>query len=348
MKIDNDKLKRHIFFSDPFSKDRKIHQKRKEHYLNMIMAIIRESRFLYTPDYYKVSIDVIEADMANLDYCIDLYPTVGASTYEKDNRIIVNLFSLFAANHTIMVIEELIKLLTLNSNTPYEEISSKALNLVKSNKIKNMNMISDYIDYFASNRDFLVESEHDKTYAVWPEKKLQKHKYSGYAYDVFKLIFLHEFGHWQYARFNKDKIDEFFSYFHFAITKNFSETFFTNENISFWIEEIIADYIALMVFTKQYHSRSKNKQCIKECYIAIGLYYGLLAMEELPKEENSDIFHPPIKIRQNTVKDMYALFLNSNLGISYTKFIKEEIIEWHIIQEYFFSIIEKYRRWKNG
>lgn len=50
------------------------------------------------------------------------------------------------------------------------------------------------------------------------------------------------------------------------------------------MQEIIADYIAVLVYTKTSRQYDDSKQCTKHCYIAIGLFYGLIAMEELAYE----------------------------------------------------------------
>ena len=117
-----------------------------------------------------------------------------------------------------------------------------------------------------------------------------------------------------------------------------------NEAVKGW--EIIADYIAVLVYTKTSRQYDDSKQCTKHCYIAIGLFYGLIAMEELAHEQykKGTEKHPPVYIRQNTVRELYAGFFSDILKIPYDIFMENEIQEWYVIESYFSQIIEEYWR----
>ena len=112
------------------------------------------------------------------------------------------------------------------------------------------------------------------------------------------------------------------------------------------MKEIIADYIAVLVYTKTSRQYDDSKQCTKHCYIAIGLFYGLIAMEELAHEQykKGTEKHPPVYIRQNAVRELYAGFFSDILKIPYDIFMENESQEWYVIESYFSQIIEEYWR----
>ena len=139
----------------------------------MIAQIISESLFFFQDDYYNADISTIEREMTHISYCIETFPVVNAMVDNQKNYIILNLFTMVAANNMTMITELL--------------------------DHENENMISTY------TREYYIPIvENGKMYAVWNGYNLfPPQKYSEYMYDVFKLIFLHELGHWQYARFKE-------------------------------------------------------------------------------------------------------------------------------------------------
>lgn len=54
--------------------------------------------------------------------------------------------------------------------------------------------------------------------------------------------------------------------------------------------------------------------------------------------------HPPVYIRQNAVRELYAGFFSDILKIPYDIFMENEIQEWYVIESYFSQIIEEYWR----
>ena len=212
-------------------------------------------------------------------------------------------------------------------------------------------MVERYIKDISSRKETSFVVENNKLYATWNADVLQTKKYSGYTYDILKLIFLHEFGHWQYARFTDDWKNAYHKQVFDILQKQYTKEYIVaNQQIfAAWTDEIIADYIAILVFTKNSRQDCANKQCTKQCYIAIGLYYGLTAMEELGSGLYKKISstHPPVKLRQNTVQQLFAKFFSDILGIPHDVFMENEIQEWYVIQTFFSKIIEEYWRKNN-
>lgn len=318
-------------------------------YSDLIGQIISESLFLFNDDYYQAKIEFVQYDMMNIEYCIDLFPTVNASVDIYHNWIILHLFSMIAAN-SMTIITGLLDLLSLPEKISNSEISRKALEWANSRD--NMSMIERYIRECSAEKEMSIVSEGKKLYAVWNTDIFQKQKYSGYTYDILKLIFLHELGHWQYARFAEGMKKAYYKQAYDVLCQNYSKEYICNNQKVFnaWIEEIIADYIALLVYTKNSRQHNASKQCTKQCYIAIGLYYGLIAMEELGSGlyKKMSYTHPAVKIRQEAVQKLYANFFSDILGIPFDVFNEDEIQEWHVIQLYFSMIIDEYWRKLNG
>lgn len=344
-----DSLKRHIHFSDALSDDPNKDKMRKDFYSNTLAHIINESLFLFNDDYYTADIEAVQYDMINIEYCIDLYPTVNASVDIYHNWIILYLFTIVAANN-MTILTELLDILSQSEYTTNEEIIKKALEWA--NSYDNMSWIDKYIRDYSAQKEIALTVEKTKIYANWNPDVFQDHKYSYYSYDIFKLIFLHELGHWQYARFTKEMKFAYDKQAYDILLRYYPKEYISDNKKIFnaWVEEIVADYIALLVYTKNSQQQNSNKQCTKQCYIAIGLYYGLIAMEELgsglyKKVSNT---HPSVKIRQEVAQKLYANFFSDILGIPYDTFINIEIQEWYVIQLYFSVIIEEYWRKNNG
>lgn len=162
----------------------------------MIAQIISESLFFFQDDYYNADISTIEREMTHISYCIETFPVVNAMVDNQKNYIILNLFTMVAANN-MTVITELLDLLSRPEKATTSQIMQLAVKWL--NFHENENMISTY------TREYYIPIvENGKMYAVWNGYNLfPPQKYSEYMYDVFKLIFLHELGHWQYARFKE-------------------------------------------------------------------------------------------------------------------------------------------------
>lgn len=345
----NENLRNHIHFSDAFSEDPSVNEKIQKMYSDMISQIITESLFLFNDDYYWANINLVQYDMMNIEYCIDLFPTVNASVDVYHNWIILHLFSMIAANN-MTIITGLLDLLSLPKKITNAEIVQKALEWADS--YDNMSMIGRYIRECSAEKEIAIVSEGKKLYAVWNTDIFQKQKYSGYTYDILKLMFLHELGHWQYARFAEGMERAYYKQAYDVLCQYYSQEYISSNRKVFnaWIEEVIADYIALLVYTKNSRQQDDSKQCTKQCYIAIGLYYGLIAMEELGSGlyKKTSHTHPSVKIRQEAVQKLYANFFSDILNIPYHVFIEDEIQEWHVIQLYFSMIIDEYWRKING
>lgn len=339
----------HIHFSDAFSGDPVENERIQKAYYDMIGNIITESLFLFNDDYYYADIELVQYDMRNIEYCIDLFPTVNASVDIYHNWIILHLFSMVAAN-SMTIITGLLDLLSLPEKASNAEIIEKALKWSDSHD--NISMIDKYIRECSAKKDMSSVREGEKLYATWNTDIFQNQKHSGYTYEILKLIFLHELGHWQYARFAEGMKSAYYKQAYNVLSQHYSKEYIGNNQKVFnaWIEEVIADYIALLVFTKNSRQEDNTKQCTKECYIAIGLYYGLIAMEELGSGlyKKMSYTHPPVKVRQEAAQKLYANFFSDILGIPYHTFIEDEIQEWHVIQLYFTMIIEEYWRKTNG
>lgn len=342
-------LRAHIHFSDVFSSNPYQDKKIKDLYTDMIRQIISESLFMFNDDYYWTDIEAIEYDMKNIEYCIDLFPVVNAKVDIYHNRIILNLFTIVAANN-MTIMTGLLDLLNQPDKITNTEISKKAFEWA--NSYDNMGMIDRYIRAYSAKKDVPIIQEKNKIYATWGKDPFPGHKYSVYTYDILKLIFLHELGHWQYARFGNGMKQAYNKQVYNVLLQHYSPKYMQSHQQIFgsWMEEIIADYIALLVYTKNSRIQDTNKQCTKQCYIVIGLYYGLLAMEELGSGlyKKTSCTHPPVKIRQEAAQKLYANFFSDILGISYDMFLENEIQEWYIIQLYFSIIIQEYWRKNNG
>lgn len=102
-----DSLKSHIHFSDTLSVDSNRDKMRKNFYSDTLAHIISESLFLFNDDYYTADIEAVQCDMTNIEYCIDLYPTVNASVDIYHNWIILYLFMIVAANNMTILTESL-------------------------------------------------------------------------------------------------------------------------------------------------------------------------------------------------------------------------------------------------
>lgn len=345
----NQNLKNHIHFSDAFSQDPSVNEKTKNMCTEIIGQIISESLFLFNDDYYQAKIEFVQYDMMNIEYCIDLFPVVNASVDIYHNWIILYLFSMIAAN-SMTIITGLLDLLSLPEKITNAEIVQKALEWTDS--YDNMSMVERYIRECSAQKEMPVVNEGKKIYAAWNTDIFQKQKYSGFTYDILKLMFLHELGHWQYARFAEGMKKAYYKQAYDVLCQDYSTEYICNHQKVFnaWIEEVIADYIALLVYTKNSRQQNDSKQCTKHCYIAIGLYYGLIAMEELGSGLYKKMCHthPPVIIRQKAVQKLYANFFSDILEIPYDVFIENEIQEWHVIQLYFSIIIEEYWRKTNG
>ncbi len=342
-------IQQYIHFSDPLSNDPVTDSKRRKLYSDIVAQIIGESLFLFEDFYYTADIKMVEEDMRSIHYCIDLMPTVNAYVDVYHNRIILYLFTMVATNN-MTIMTELLDLLTHEEHATNEEILQKALEWADSDD--NISRMERYIADYSQKKPLLIEGENGKTYARWKDNIFQQHKYSFYTYDILKLIFLHELGHWQYARFTEHMRYEYRKPVNAFFQKHFTEEYLlSNQQIlEAWSEEIIADYIALLVFTKNHRGNDNDKQCTKACYIAIGLYYGLMAMEELGSGlyQKMTRTHPPVKIRQEAAQELYANFFSGILGIPYDIFIGKEIQEWYVIQLYFSKIIKEYWEKKHG
>lgn len=347
--MNKDFLKSHIHFSDPLSDDPYIDKMRKELHSDILAQIISESLFLFNDDYYSANIEAVEYDMKNIEYCIDMFPTVNASVDVYHNWIVLYMFTMVAANN-MTILTELLDLLSQSTYATNEEITKKALEWASSHD--NMSWIDKYIRDYSPKKDIPLTVEQKKVYANWNPDAFQNNKYSIYSYDIFKLIFLHELGHWQYARFTRAMKNAYDKPVYDILLRYYSKEYISGNQQMFntWVEEIIADYIALLVFTKNSRQQSSNKQCTKQCYIAIGLYYGLIAMEELGSGLYKRVSntHPPVKIRQEVAQKLYADFFADILEIPYDIFINVEIQEWYVIQLYFSIIIDEHWRKNNG
>lgn len=347
--MSKDFIKKHIHFSDTFSDDPFRDKKSKELYSDIMAQIISESLFLFDDDYYSADIELVEYDITNIEYCIDLFPVVNASVDVYHNWIILHLFTMIAANN-MTIMTGLLDLLNQPTNTTNAEITKKAL--AWGNSYDNMSMIGNYIRDCSVKKEIPVVAENNRIYAKWEADVFHQQKYSAYTYDILKLIFLHELGHWQYARFTKEMKHAYDKQVYDILQKYYSVEYISDNQKIFkaWVGEIIADYIALLVFTKNSRQESGSKQCTKQCYIAIGLYYGLIAMEELGSGlyKKKSYTHPPVKIRQEVAQKLYANFFSDILGIPYGIFIEKEIQEWYVIQLYFSIIIDEYWRKNNG
>lgn len=307
----------------------------------MIAQIISESLFFFQDDYYNADISTIEREMTHISYCIETFPVVNAMVDNQKNYIILNLFTMVAANNMTMI-TELLDLLSRPEKATTSQIMQLAVKWL--NFHENENMISTY------TREYYIPIvENGKMYAVWNGYNLfPPQKYSEYMYDVFKLIFLHELGHWQYARFKESWKMAYKKQAYNALKKQYAaEVVPVNQKqLESWMKEIIADYIAVLVYTKTSRQYDDSKQCTKHCYIAIGLFFGLIAMEELAHEQykKGTEKHPPVYIRQNAVRELYAGFFSDILKIPYDIFMENEIQEWYVIESYFSQIIEEYWR----
>lgn len=345
----NKNLISHIHFSDNFAEDPIRNEKIKKACTEMVAQIITESLFLFNDDYYQASIELVQYDMMNLEYCVDLFPAVNASVDIYHNWIILHLFTMVASNN-MTIISGLLDLLSLSGDTASTQVIPKALEWAAS--YDNMNMIERYIRDCSAEKDTQVIQKGKKLYALWNTDIFQKQKYSDYTYDILKLIFLHELGHWQYARFGNEMKRAYYRQAYNVLNQYYGEDFINSNRKVYdaWTEEVIADYIALLVYTKNSRQQAGEKQCTKRCYIAIGLYYGLIAMEELGSGlyQKMSKTHPSVKIRQEAVQKLYANFFSDILGISYDAFMEHEIQEWYVIQIYFSMIIEEYWRKSNG
>ena len=344
-----DGIRNHIFFSDPFSVDPNKNRVLKNFYTDLIAKLVSESLFFFNDDYYLDNIAILENKLSNLDYCIDLYPSVNASVDPDRNRLYIHLFSIVAA-HNITMITGLLDLLSLPRVMSNQEIEAKAKEWI--NTFDNLQMVENFINTFGEKRDIPVILENSKIYAAWPSNLGNSDKYSVYAIEILKLMLLHELGHWQYAHFNSEMK---FAYDKQALQllqadlENYGISL-RKEIISSWIHEIVADYIAILVYTKNNIISHKEKQCSKQCYIAIGLYYGLISLEELGSGlyKRISTTHPPVFIRQNIVQKLYSNFFSNILEISYEDFMNHEIQEWLMIQKYYAMIIETYWRKHHG
>ena len=341
-----DFIKKHIFFSNDLSDDPVKAQKRKDLYTDMIARIISESLFFFQDDYYNADISTIEREMTHISYCIETFPVVNAMVDNQNNYIILNLFTMVAANN-MTVITELLDLLSRPEKATTSQIMLFALKWL--NFYENEYMISTYIREYGAKKQILPVVENGKMYAVCKGYNLSPtQKYSEYMYDVFKLIFLHELGHWQYARFKESWKMAYKKQAYNALKKQYANKSVpvNQKQLESWMQEIIADYIAVLVYTKTSRQYDDSKQCTKHCYIAIGLFYGLIAMEELAYEryKKGTEKHPPVYIRQNAVRELYAGFFSDILKIPYDVFMENEIQEWYVIESYFSQIIEEYWR----
>lgn len=71
----------------------------------MIAQIISESLFFFQDDYYNADISTIEREMTHISYCIETFPVVNAMVDNQNNYIILNLFTMVAANNMTMITE---------------------------------------------------------------------------------------------------------------------------------------------------------------------------------------------------------------------------------------------------
>lgn len=348
MEINKDFLASHIYFSDPFSDDPIKDQQQKKIFKEIISDLIANSLFCFADDYYEASPLAVEDDLLEIKYCIDMFPAVNASVDIYHNWIILNLYTLFAANN-MTLITDVLDLLN-SSEMKVTEIIRKASEWIQSDT--NANLISRYIKNFGAKKKIIPVNIDNRIYATWGQDLFINSKYAGYSFAVLWLIILHELGHWQYARFKTEWKIAYQKQALDVLTKQYSKDFIESNvcRLDVWLEEIIADYIAILYFTKFNRQNSDIKQCTKECYIAIGLFYGLLLMEELGQDLYNKISntHPPVSIRQNVVQSLYANFFSEILKIPFAHFNEYEINEWRIIQTYFSELIDKYWRNNNG
>lgn len=136
-----DFIKKHIFFSNDLSDDPVKAQKRKDLYTDMIAQIISESLFFFQDDYYNADISTIEREMTHISYCIETFPVVNAMVDNQKNYIILNLFTMVAANNMTMI-TELLDLLSRPEKATTSQIMQLAVKWL--NFHENENMISTY------------------------------------------------------------------------------------------------------------------------------------------------------------------------------------------------------------
>lgn len=341
MEINKEYLYNHIFFQDDFSTAPSRDQQQKNYFRDLISEIILRSLFCFKDDYYVMDPKHVESDLININYYIDLFPQVNAGVDVNQNSIYLNLYTIIAAND-MTLITDLLDYLNSSEEYTTSEIMEKASEWMKYNK----KFVSSYIGKFGAKRNIRSVFERGKIYATWPSESFTRFKYSEYSLNVLWLIYLHEFGHWQYARFKREWKVAYNKLTLNALYKECEKNFIEENQcrLDSWVKEIIADYIAVLVFTLNNRIDIHDKQCAKECYMSIGLFYGLVSLEELGQEMYNKIYntHPPAWVRQKVVQRMYANFFSEDLKISYNQFIEREIKEWYIIQDYFHELIEKY------
>ena len=130
----------------------------------MIGQIISESLFLFNDDYYYAEIKLVEYDMMNIEYCIDLFPTVNASVDVYHNWIILYLFSIIAANN-MTIITGFLDLLSLPEKITNAGIVQKALEWTNSND--NMSMIKRYIKECSAEKEMSFVIEIKRSQSHW-------------------------------------------------------------------------------------------------------------------------------------------------------------------------------------
>lgn len=92
--------------------------------------------------------------MTHISYCIETFPVVNAMVDNQNNYIILNLFTMVAANN-MTVITELLDLLSRPEKATTSQIMLFALKWL--NFYENEYMISTYIrEYGAKNRFYLL------------------------------------------------------------------------------------------------------------------------------------------------------------------------------------------------
>lgn len=174
-----------------------------------------------------------------------------------------------------------------------------------------------------------------QTKISWSHGELLQNFRDDQILNGLRLIFQHEMAHWHMQKFcdetKKALEEEVRSCMMSCISSDYRQddiVEYLDQNpwvIERWTSEISADYLSCIVNLE----RAKKNGLLKNMFIAIGMYFAVLKMEEVKQYRFLHLreSHPPAVFRELVVMHLLA----HNYGMSFDDFIEKMAMSWMLI-----------------
>lgn len=298
----------------------------------------------YSEERYEAKYLPISDQLDKLHFVISAYPAVRANVSLSDNTVRISLYILALFN-SLGTFRELIDIFKSNYRMNFDEISGYFSDTQKSAEaVREMDqLVRRWNSYSFFMEDGAVKSKWNFKEAIDID--------SDYIYSLngIKLILHHELAHWHLFRFNEKSKNLFIGsaateMLDYVKTKYPNDiglaNHLTEHMVLEWAEEIAADTMSISSVLNYCTTQVE----MRDVFIAIGLFYSLLDVQEYLTDGNKLGSHPPVTLRESVVVQLLA----KARDMSAAEFIAYMAGTWYVYRTVFGIVIENYDKYREG